>query len=90
MDNTETIPWDSGQIWIDRTLYEGRPFSGTGRLEKELRVYDLLDKLGIPYWRVDHAVMPTIEACREVDKVLGTEICKNLFLCNAQIGRAHV
>ncbi len=70
--------------WIDRTLYEGRPIKEEGRLEKELRTYDLLDKLGIPYWRVDHEVMPTIEACQEVDKILGIEICKNLFLCNAQ------
>lgn len=70
--------------WIDRTLYEGRPEKEEERLEKELRTYDLLDKLEIPYWRVDHEVMPTIEACLEVDKILGVAICKNLFLCNAQ------
>ena len=29
-------------------LYEGRPADCTGRLEKEIRTYDLLDKLGIP------------------------------------------
>ena len=28
-------------------LYEGRPADCTGRLEKEIRTYDLLDKLGI-------------------------------------------
>ena len=28
-------------------LYEGRPADCTGRLEKEVRTYDLLDKLGI-------------------------------------------
>ena len=32
-------------------LYEGRPADCTGRLEKEIRTYDLLDKLGIQFWR---------------------------------------
>ena len=38
-------------------LYEGRPADCTGRLEKEVRTYDFLDKLGIHYWRTDHAWM---------------------------------
>lgn len=62
----------------------GRPLDAAGRLEKELRSYDLLDSLGIAYERVDHKALPTIEACSEVDKLLKTSICKNLFLCNAQ------
>lgn len=72
--------------WIDPVLYEGRPEKEKeeGRLPKELCTYDLLDELQIPYWRMDHDIMPTIEACQEVDKLLGIEICKNLFLCNAQ------
>lgn len=69
---------------IDHTLYEGRPSDETGRLEKEIRTYDLLDSLGVPYFRVDHDALPTIEACREVDQLLGIDICKNLFLRNAQ------
>ena len=68
---------------IDRTLYTGRPDTA-GRLPKEMAVYDLLEKLGIPYVRVDHEVAPTIEACREIDMLLGVEMCKNLFLCNRQ------
>ena len=68
---------------IDRTLYTGRPDTA-GRLPKEMAVYDLLEKLGIPYVRVDHEVAPTIEACREIDALLGVEMCKNLFLCNRQ------
>ncbi len=84
MEEMETASRGDGGIWLDRTLYEGRPGDETGRLRKELRTYDLLDRLGIAYWRADHGVMPTIEACREVDKLLGIEICKNLFLCNAQ------
>ena len=69
---------------IDPTIYAGRPTDSSGRLPKELRTYDLLDSLHISYERVDHDALPTIEACREVDQLLGTEICKNLFLRNAQ------
>lgn len=54
------------------------------RLEKEMAVYALLDKLSIPYERVDHEALATVLDCSEVDKVLDIQICKNLFLCNAQ------
>ncbi len=64
-------------------VYEGRPKLGEGRLEKEIRTYDLLDRLEISYLRLDHEAMPTIEACRDVDKRLQIHICKNLFLCNS-------
>ena len=67
---------------IDRTLYRGR--ADEGRLEKERRCYDLLDSLGIEYFRVDHEHADTIEACREVEGLLGCVICKNLFLTNRQ------
>ncbi len=69
---------------IDPTLYTGRPADTTGRLPKEIRTYDLLDSLGVPYQRLDHDAMPTIEACQDVDRRLGIDICKNLFLRNAQ------
>lgn len=65
-------------------IYHGRPKHDEGRLEKELEVYDLLDKLGISYDRVDHEALQTIEACQKVDETLGISICKNLFLCNRQ------
>ncbi len=67
---------------------EIRLFSGRAedaRLEKEQRCYDLLDSLGIEYMRADHAHADTIEACHEVEKVLGCEICKNLLLTNRQM-----
>lgn len=65
-------------------IYHGRPKYDDGRLEKELKVYDLLDELGISYERVDHEALQTIEACQKVDETLGISICKNLFLCNRQ------
>jgi len=65
-------------------LEKGRPENLTGRLEKEIRVYDFLDKLGIEYTRVDHEPAMTMEACEAVDAALGTVMCKNLFLCNRQ------
>ena len=65
-------------------LCEGRPADARERLEKERRTYDLLDSLGIRYWRTDHAPAGSIAQCQEIDAVLDTVICKNLFLCNRQ------
>lgn len=65
-------------------LVKGRPENVDGRLDKEVRVYDLLDSLKIEYERVDHEEANTMEACNEIDRVLNTIICKNLFLCNRQ------
>ena len=65
-------------------LYTGRPLAEEGREEKEIRVYDLLDRLGIEYQRTDHEHADTMEDCLEIDKVLDTLICKNLFLCKRQ------
>lgn len=65
-------------------LIQGRPADCTGREARETAVYDLLDRLGIAYQRVDHEETNTMEACSEVDKALGVTICKNLFLCNRQ------
>ena len=66
-------------------LVNGRPETNEGRLEKEIRVYDLLDSLNIPYERIDHEAAETMEACAEIDKALAPAvICKNLFLCNSQ------
>ncbi len=71
-------------------LVNGRPENEEGRLEKEIRVYDLLDSLGVKYQRIDHEAAMTMEACEEIDRTLsegeenGVAICKNLFLCNRQ------
>lgn len=69
----------------ENVLYHGRPLDKEGRLEKELRVYDFLDGLGIQYDCVDTEPATTMEVCAEVDKLLAPAvICKNLFLCNRQ------
>ena len=71
-------------------LVDGRPGNTEGRPDKEIRVYDFLDSLGIAYKRVDHEAAMTMEACEEIDRTLsegvekGVAICKNLFLCNRQ------
>lgn len=65
-------------------LEKGRPENESDRLQKERRVYDLLDSLGITYERVDHEPTMTMEACEEIDKTLQAPTCKNLLLCNRQ------
>ena len=65
-------------------LIKGRPENEEGRLDKEIRVYDLLDSLGMEYYRTDHEPATTMEVCNCIDSILGTLICKNLFLCNRQ------
>ena len=62
----------------------GRPASSENRLEKELAVYDLLERLHIPFVRADHEAAFTMDACRAVSEALETPICKNLFLTNRQ------
>ena len=65
-------------------LQKGRPADTAGRLDKEIRTYDLLDRLGVKYERIDHEPAMTMEDCKEVDQLLEAVICKNLFLCNRQ------
>ena len=72
------------------TLYDGRPQDITGRLPREVRTYDYLDNLQIPYKRTDHARADNMEACNEIDAVLDVLICKNLFLCNRQKTRFYL
>ncbi len=71
-------------MYVNETVFTGRPDQVLGRLEKEIRCYDVLDALGISYRRAEHDFADTIEACAQVEQVLGHEICKNLFLCNRQ------
>lgn len=69
-------------MYIDQTRYTTRPTDD--RIPQEFAIYDRLEELAIPYVRVDHEHADTIEVCHEVERVLGSQICKNLFLCNKQ------
>ena len=69
-------------MYIDPNRYTTRPTDD--RIPQELAIYDRLEELSIPYVRVDHDRADTIEICHEVERVLGSRICKNLFLCNKQ------
>ncbi len=65
-------------------LFQGRPADITGRLDKEIRVYDFLDRLQINYSRIDHEAAMTMEACIAIDQAMNATMCKNLLLCNRQ------
>ncbi len=69
-------------MYIDQTKYTTRP--NNDRVPQEFAIYDRLEELSIPYVRVDHDHADTIEVCHEVEKILGSQICKNLFLRNRQ------
>lgn len=69
---------------MDLFLCDGRPITKERRLAKEVRTYDLLDKLGISFKRVDHDTAMTISDCDEISRVLECNICKNLFLRNSK------
>ncbi len=71
------------EIYVSKQHFTSKP-DCSNRAEKEIKTYDLLDKLNISYEGVDHDVAPTIEACRAVEKELGILPCKNLFLRNRQ------
>jgi len=68
-------------IHVSDKHYTSKP-QDTHRLPQEYAVYDLLDKLNIPYEGVDHDPAATIEDCEAVDQELGVTMCKNLFLRN--------
>ena len=73
---------------INPLLYNGRP--AEQRIDKEERCYTLLDDLGMEYVRVDHEHADTIEACHEIEKLLGCDICKNLLLTNRQMTEIYL
>ncbi len=70
-------------FFVSEELYTTAPTDGN-RLPKEMAVYELLDKLNIPYERIDHDAADTMEACEVIDQKLGVTMCKNLFLRNQQ------
>ena len=68
------------------TLEYKSPADYSERSEREKRCYDLLNSLGIDYWRCDHpdANANTMADCLEIDAILEATVCKNLFLTNRQ------
>lgn len=53
------------------TIYKGRPTDTSGRQQREIRVYDLLDDLKIDYDRLDHDAAMTMEVCDEINAAFG-------------------
>ena len=53
-------------------------------LPQESAAYDLLEQLGIEYDCVSNESADTMEKCASISEVIGTPVCKNLFLCNRQ------
>ena len=52
------------------------------RMPLERKMYETLDKLKIPYEQVDNDPAASMEECAAIDVAIGTEIRKNVFLCN--------
>ncbi len=65
----------------DKTVYFTSPEVCS---EKQAICFNLLEELGIPFGRVAHECIGSIEGCIEIGNLLGAPIVKNLFLCNAQ------
>ena len=79
--------WYDGAIeWIPPKLQmvKGSPERKCWRRERELAVYELLDRLEIEFERIDHFETSTMEMCQAIDEMLDGVICKNLFLRNQQ------
>ena len=75
-------------------LLTGRPENASERLPKEQRCYELLDRLGIEYNRVDHEHADTIDredALRiHLQESVSHEPAADRFLSAAHAGRQAV
>lgn len=56
----------------------------------EERVYAELERLGIPFERVDSDPGVTMEDCRNIDRALNARTVKTIFLCNRQQTRFYL
>lgn len=54
------------------------------RGELETKVYQELERLNIPFERVDNDVVEAMDECVEVSEKLGAEIRKTIICCNRQ------
>ncbi len=68
-------------LFKDKTLYSKREENCS---DKASACYDLLEELQIPFVRVSHEHIGTIEGLFGVNEALGARVAKNLFLCNSQ------
>lgn len=57
-------------------------------LEKEQKVYDILNKLEIPYTKYEHEAVYTVEAANKYCGHIPGQHCKNIFVRNAK-GNKH-
>lgn len=69
-------------------LYDDIPADERGM--DEMAVYHFLKDHGIGYQRMDHEATASIADCVKYEEILGTKICKNLFLCNRQRTRFYL
>ena len=60
------------EIQIDPVRYHGRP--AKPRIPCEEAAYDLLDRAGVPFDRLDHTPTATIACCHAVEQYLDTKI----------------
>ena len=65
-------------------LQNGRPTDTTGRLDKEIRTYDFLDKLGIEYQRIDHEAAFTMEFVRRLTRHSAQQSARIFFCATAR------
>lgn len=70
-------------MYIDEKIYDYAP-EPSGHLKKEMKCYEVLEKLNIPFKRLEHEAIGTIEGCEAIEKKLDIMIYKNLFLCNSK------
>lgn len=56
----------------------------------EKETYRFLDNLGIEYNTLCHDAAYTMEECKEIERVLGVYVPKNLFLCNRQMTQFYL
>lgn len=80
-------PSSDASFYLDPTLYYGRPSDETGRLAKELRTYDLLDQLQIPYWRL--VTMPPLQS-KPVMMSISAWISKYAKICSCAMLRKQI
>ena len=52
------------------------------RASLEQKVYQVFQKLGIPFERVDNDPAASMEECRGIGEVFGSPVRKDVFLCN--------